>query len=147
MRQHVAGEEMFLANYSDGLSDLDLNSYIDDFRDSDSIASLVSVPAPHTFHIIHADDHLRVTELEYVGESPLRINAGFFVLRNEIFDFMNPGEDLVLEPFSRLIELGKLTAVPYDGFWQYAPSRSCHPNGSLMRNKSQSGKQSHRLAE
>ena len=118
VREHVSDDEMFLANYSDGLTDLDLNSYIDDFARSESIACLLSVPAPHTFHIIHADDEHLVTELEYVGESPLRINAGFFVLRREIFDYMNPGEDLVLEPFARLIEQRRLTAVPFDGFWK-----------------------------
>ena len=118
VREHVSSDEAFLANYSDGLTDLDLNSYIENFIESDSVACLLSVPAPHTFHIIHADDKNRVTELEYVGESPLRINAGFFVLRNEIFDYMRPGEDLVLEPFSRLIEERRLTAVPYDGFWK-----------------------------
>ena len=118
VRDHVSSDEAFLANYSDGLTDLDLNSYIDDFMASESTACLLSVPAPHTFHIIHTDDDHLVTELEYVGESPLRINAGFFVLRREIFDYMNPGEDLVLEPFSRLIEQRKLTAVPFDGFWK-----------------------------
>ena len=48
----------------------------------------------------------------------MRINAGFFVLRREIFDYMNPGEELVVEPFDRLIEGARLLAYPYDGFWR-----------------------------
>ena len=32
MRDHVADEEMFLANYSDGVTDLPLPDYIDAFR-------------------------------------------------------------------------------------------------------------------
>ena len=47
----------------------------------------------------------------------MRINAGFFVLRREIFDYMRPGEELVLEPFERLIA-SSLLAYPYDGFWR-----------------------------
>jgi glucose-1-phosphate cytidylyltransferase len=31
---------------------------------------------------------------------------------------MNPGEELVLQPFERLIEQKQLLAVAYDGFWQ-----------------------------
>ena len=31
---------------------------------------------------------------------------------------MNPDEELVVEPFARLVERGKLLAVPYNGFWQ-----------------------------
>ena len=47
----------------------------------------------------------------------LWINAGFFVFRREFFDYIGEGEDLVEEPFQRLIEEGKLAAFPYDGFW------------------------------
>jgi glucose-1-phosphate cytidylyltransferase len=118
VRPHLDGEEMFLANYADGLSDLDLDSYIVDFVDRDATASFLSVRAPHTFHIVHTDDDDHVTKLEHVGTSTVRINAGFFVLRQEVFDVMNPGEELVLEPFARLMDQRKLIAVPYDGFWK-----------------------------
>ena len=37
------------------------------------------------------------------ARSDLLINAGFFVFRQEIFDYIEPGEELVLEPFARLI--------------------------------------------
>ena len=118
VRPHLSGEEMFLANYADGVSDLDLGEYVDSFRKRDKIASFVSVPAPHTFHIVHADSEHLATKLEHVAQSPVRINGGFFVLRTEIFDYMRPGEELVLEPFQRLIEKRQLMAVPYDGFWR-----------------------------
>ena len=49
------------------------------------------MPAPHTFHIVHADEDDLVTKLEHVGQSPVRINAGYFVLRREIFDYLQPG--------------------------------------------------------
>ena len=45
---------IFLANYADGLSDLDLDRYVDDFLSRDKIACFLSVPAPHTFHIVHS---------------------------------------------------------------------------------------------
>ena len=48
----------------------------------------------------------------------MRINAGFFVLRREVFDYMRPGEELVREPFERLIAEHRLLAYPYDGFWR-----------------------------
>ena len=35
--------------------------------------------------------------------SDLWINAGYFVFRREIFDYLGEGEDLVEEPFHRLI--------------------------------------------
>ena len=118
VRKFVGDDEMFLANYADGVSDLDLGSYVDSFKKRDKVASFISVPAPHTFHIVHADAEHNATKLEHVAQSPVRINGGFFVLRREIFDHMRPGEELVLEPFQRLIEKRQLLAVPYDGFWR-----------------------------
>jgi len=115
---HLADDDVFLANYADGLSDLPLDTYVDSFLDRGITASFLSVPAPHTFHIVHADKDDFVERLEHVGRSRVRINAGFFALRREIFDVMNPGEELVIEPFSRLIAKRDLVAVPYDGFWR-----------------------------
>ena len=118
VRPHLADEPMFLANYADGLCDLDLGSYVESFQRRGKIASFLSVPAPHTFHIVHADPDGHVLRLEHVTRSPVRINGGFFALRSEIFDYMNEGEELVIEPFSRLIERRELISVAYDGFWQ-----------------------------
>jgi glucose-1-phosphate cytidylyltransferase len=115
---HLDGEEVFLANYADGLCDLDLDAYIESFRRHAPIAQFLSVPAPHTFHIIDADEHNYVRKLEAVGQSTVRVNGGFFVLRREIFGYMKDGEDLVVEPFARLIVERQLLAYPYDGFWR-----------------------------
>ena len=118
VRHYLGEDEVFLANYADALTDLDLDAYVKSFLERDKTACFLSVPAPYTFHIVQADEEGNVTGLEHVGDSKVRINAGFFVLRREIFDVMRPDEELVIEPFARLIEQGKLIAVPYDGFWQ-----------------------------
>jgi glucose-1-phosphate cytidylyltransferase len=118
VREHVQSDEAFLANYADGLSDLNLGSYVEGFLASGRTACFLSVPAPHTFHIIHADGDNYVSKIEHVTRSPVRINGGFFALKREIFDYMKPGEELVIEPFQRLIERRDLIAVPHDGFWQ-----------------------------
>jgi glucose-1-phosphate cytidylyltransferase len=118
VRSHVEGEEIFLANYADGLSDLDLGEYLDYFRKRKKIACFLSVAAPHSFHIVDADTDHHVRKLEAVGRSIVRINGGFFAFRREIFDYIGEGEDLVLQPFDRLIAEQQLLAYPYDGFWR-----------------------------
>jgi glucose-1-phosphate cytidylyltransferase len=40
------------------------------------------------------------------------------VFRRDILDAIEPGEELVEQPFARLIELGELLAYPHDGFWE-----------------------------
>ena len=118
IRQHLEGEEMFLANYSDGLTDLDLDAYVQAFRKRGKTACFVSVSAPHTFHIVHSDADQLAFKLEHVTESNVRINGGFFAFRQEIFDVLLPDEELVVEPFRRLMEMKQLVAVPHDGFWR-----------------------------
>lgn len=117
-RHHLKDEEAFLANYADGLTDLDLTSYVDNFMASKKIACLLSVRVPQTFHIVHSDPEGYVKKVEDVRNSPLRINGGFFALRQQIFDYMREGEELVVEPFQRLAEERELLSVNYDGFWQ-----------------------------
>jgi len=118
VRQYVEPDEMFLANYSDALTDLNLTEYIDNFKKRGKVGSFLSVRVPQTFHIVRSDAEGHLQGLEFVGDSPIRINGGYFAFRREIFDYMNEGEELVLEPFQRLIAKKEVLAVPYDGFWR-----------------------------
>jgi glucose-1-phosphate cytidylyltransferase len=118
VRRYLEGEEMFMANYADGLTDLPLDQYLARFQRQGKVASMVTVAAPHAFHIVQSDPTGSVRAIEHVGDSVVRINGGFFIFRREIFDYMREGEELVVEPFQRLIDAGQLVAYPYDGFWQ-----------------------------
>ena len=118
VRKYVQDEEMFLANYADGLSNLPLDVVVDDFRKNDLVATFASVRPSQSFHYVTASRDGRVSRIGTVQDADLRINGGFFVLRQAIFDYMQPGEELVEKPFARLIEKNLLGAYPHDGFWQ-----------------------------
>ena len=117
VQKHLEGEELFLANYTDGLSDVPLPAVIDGFRRIGKTASFVSVRPRASFHLIDADADGVVRHFEHVGKSGARINGGYMVLRQDIFRYMRPGEELVEEPFRRLIAEGRLVAYAHDGFW------------------------------
>ncbi|NJM64430.1 MAG: glucose-1-phosphate cytidylyltransferase [Acaryochloris sp. RU_4_1] len=117
VEKHLAGEEMFLANYSDGLTDLPLNNYIDNFIRQDKIASFVSVRPNQTFHIVSTKNNSIVTDISHINYADIRINGGFFAFKTEIFKYIGEGEELVIEPFQRLIDKQELIAYQYDGFW------------------------------
>jgi glucose-1-phosphate cytidylyltransferase len=117
VQKYVAGEEIFLANYSDGLSDVPLPDVIEKFKESGSVASFVSVKPKASFHMMHADEAGRVKSIEHIANTGARINGGFFVLRKEIFDYMREGDELVEAPFHRLIIEGGLFSYAHDGFW------------------------------
>ena len=117
VRPHLKGEEVFLANYADGLSDLPLDRYVADFVARDRVAAFVSVVPNASFHFVETDAAGYVVGLRDVAAARLRINGGFFVFRSSIFDSLRPGEDLVDGAFPRLMQQKQLVAYRYDGFW------------------------------
>ena len=117
VREHLQGEEVFMANYSDGLSDLPLNHMVDRFHEVGKIASLMAYQSTQSFHVVKLQDDNAVESISPLSKSGLWINTGFFIFRQEIFDYIKPGEELVQEPFQRLIEDNQLYAYPYDGFF------------------------------
>jgi len=117
VRKHLEGEEMFLANYSDGLSDLPLDGHIAEFQKRDAIAGCVAVRPAQSFHSIKCDAQGIVASIEPVSEADSWVNGGFFCLRRQIFDYMKEGEELVVEPFRRLIGERRLWAHKYFGYW------------------------------
>jgi glucose-1-phosphate cytidylyltransferase len=117
VRAHLDGEELFLATYGDGLTDAPLPEMIESLSRSQNVGLFLASHPTYNFHIVNFDAENQVREMHDVTTSGLWLNAGYFVFRREIIDYIEEGEDLVEEPFQRLIAEGRLSAYPYDGFW------------------------------
>jgi glucose-1-phosphate cytidylyltransferase len=117
VEKYLKGEEMFLANYSDGLIDLHLPDLIERFQEQKKTGSFISVRPSLSYHVVSADHDGTVQEICEISRSSMRINGGYFIFRNEIFKYMKEGEELVQQPFQRLIEQKQLVAHAYDGFF------------------------------
>ena len=118
IRKYLGDDPVFLANYADGLSDLPLDEHIAKFRAHDVAASFVAVPSPHTFHMVSTDDDGIVSTIGTSRDAAFLINGGFFVLRQDVYDYIREGEELVEEPFARLISKRLVYANKYYGYWQ-----------------------------
>ena len=118
VREHVQNEEMFFANYSDGLTDVDLDQMLETFKKSGKLACFLAIRPPLTYHLADIAPDGRVKAFRTSDRAEIWINGGYFIFRPEIFDFMRDGEELVLEPFSRLIEADQLMAYKHEGFWR-----------------------------
>jgi glucose-1-phosphate cytidylyltransferase len=117
VRAFVAHEEVFLANYSDVLTDASLPAMVADVREQGAVASFLAVKPTHSFHVVSFDEGQRVRDIEAVSESSIWVNGGYFVLRHDIFDYMEPEDELVEAPFRRLIREQKLLGHRHTGFW------------------------------
>lgn len=115
-RRHLEGEEMFLANYADGLTDLDLGPYVAEAEKSEAVATFLSIRPNQSYHLVEAEADGRVRRMRSYADADIWINFGYFVLRRAIFDYIRPGEELVMEPFYRLIAEGRLSTRRHTGF-------------------------------
>ena len=116
-KKFLQGEDIFLANYTDVLTDMDLPKMIEYSQIKDKIACLLSVRSTQRFHVVDSRAAGLVKSVKNIGQSDLRINGGFYIFKKDIFDYIKKEEELVEEPFERLIQEKQLCAYLYDGFW------------------------------
>jgi glucose-1-phosphate cytidylyltransferase len=118
VQRHLEGEEFFLATYGDAVTDAPLPQILEDFRERKRTAGFLCVrPKSYSFHTVQLSDGQVVRGIHDVTRADIWINGGFFIFRPEIFDCIHEGEELVEEPFERLIEREQLIGYPYEGFW------------------------------
>jgi glucose-1-phosphate cytidylyltransferase len=120
VQRHLGTDDIFLANYGDVLTDAPLPEFVEDFRSQGKIAAFLSVkPKSYSFHLVHMKpgSERLVEGLEDVRTADVWINGGYFIFRREIFDYIRPGEELVDQPFRRLIAEDQLMTYRYTGYW------------------------------
>lgn len=118
VEKYINGDEEFLANYSDGLTDLPLPRHIEHFRQQHKVASFLCVRPNLSYHVVAIEPGSSVvSDIFPIDNGGVRINGGYFIFRREIFDYIRSGEELVMEPFQRLMRKKQLVGYAYDGFW------------------------------
>ena len=118
VRKYLEGESVFLANYADGLSDVPIDRMIAEFEQKRVVASFAGVNGWHSFHTVDATPDGIATRIDGLSNKELLINGGYFVLRQDIFDYIEKGDELVERPFQRLIEKRLLAVHRHNGFWR-----------------------------
>lgn len=117
--RYLEGDDVFLANYSDGLSDLPLPQQLEHFYKENKVASFLCVRPNLSYHLVSLQqgNGSLVSEIRAINDGNIRINGGYFVFKRSIFEYMREHEELVIEPFHRLVAERQLIGYPYDGFW------------------------------
>jgi glucose-1-phosphate cytidylyltransferase len=91
---------------------------IDRLKKSGKVGCFIAVRPPFNFHLAEFGEQGAVARMRSSQESEIWINGGYFVFSNKIFDYMRDGEELVVEPFNRLIAAQQLIAYKHEGFWR-----------------------------
>ncbi len=118
VRPHVGDDEVFLANYADGLTDLHLPDLLDRFAASGKVGAFLCARPRLSYHFVRTAADGTVVELQDPDRVELWVNGGYFAFRRQIFDYIHGGEDLVGEPFQRLIREARILGYRHRGFWR-----------------------------
>jgi len=118
VEKYLDGDDVFLANYSDNLTDFHLPGLIESFYEQKKTAAFLCVRPSLSCHHVSMNGGGLVEEIKSMCDSDIWINGGYFVFKRSIFDYIHAGEELVHEPFRRLIAAKQLIGHPYSGFWK-----------------------------
>lgn len=117
--QKYIDEDEFMLTYGDGVSDLDIGKLLSFHRQKGKIGTVTGIRARSGYGIINVNDGI-ATGFE---EKPVMdgwINAGFFVLNKNAFDYISDNEQCIWEnePMRQLVMDGELAVYQHEGFWQ-----------------------------
>ncbi|MDA8792866.1 glucose-1-phosphate cytidylyltransferase [Bacteriovoracaceae bacterium] len=121
IKNYLKNEKTFMLTYGDGVSDIDIDDLIKFHHSHGKAVTVSGVRPPGRFGELEKTKEGLVTGFnEKPQTSGGRINGGFFVCNQEIFNFLDGDDKLVLEqePMNRLVEAKELMVYEHDGFWQ-----------------------------
>ena len=115
---HLNGEDFHLT-YGDGLTDLDINELMDFHERHGKTLTMTSSQPDGRFGALDIDGNKVLSFKEKPKGDGSWINAGYFICKNSIFNYLNEREDLILEqePLKNIALSGELFTYKYDGFW------------------------------
>lgn len=120
VRRFVQDDDLFMANYADVLTNNPLPDMIERFQASSALACLLAVPPQSSHHVVDIGEDGFITQVTPMRDLRQWENGGYFLLRPEIFDYLNEGEDLVEDVLPRLVPGRRVLAYPCKGYWSPA---------------------------
>jgi glucose-1-phosphate cytidylyltransferase len=120
VRRFVDGEEMFMANYADVLTNAPLPSMLKRFEASSATAGLIAVPLQSSHHVVDIGDDGMITQVTPMQDLRQWENGGYLIFRQEIFDHLHEGSDLVEDALVELVHQRRVLAYPHKGYFSSA---------------------------
>lgn len=118
--QPYIGNETFMLTYGDGVADVDINQLVRSHRNSNLYATVTAVQPEGRFGRLKLRENTVTGFTEKVKGEEGWINGGFMVFEPQVFDYIQDGDQSILEqaPLKNLANDGQLNAYRHNGFWQ-----------------------------
>ena len=120
VKKYVSRDDTFLLAYGDGLSDVNIAKVVEFHRKHGKKATLTTVRPTSRYGVIGINGSGTVKQFSEKPVLDSWINAGFFVFDRSVFDYLDEGDECILErrPLGRLAAEGQLMAYRHEGFFQ-----------------------------
>ena len=118
--QKYIGRAPFLLTYGDGLGNVDIKASIDFHRNHGKYATVTATQPTGRYGALSLGLQDKVVDFqEKPSGDGAWVNAGFFVMEPEIFDYIDQDSTILeREPMERLARDQQLVAYKHHGFWQ-----------------------------
>jgi glucose-1-phosphate cytidylyltransferase len=112
-------EDFFLVTYGDAVADVNIDELIKFHKRKGKIATLTGIRPTAKYGMLETQQDTIIN----FNEKPRLtdyVSGGFFVFEKEIFNYLNPNDNCVLEsiPLETLAKENQLSIYRHDGFWQ-----------------------------
>lgn len=122
MIKKYIGNEDFMLTYGDGVSNVDINELVAYHHTNNKIATVTSVQPDARFGGMDLSADGRVLSFREKAKADAQwINGGFFVLKPQIFDYLQDDMTNVMwedAPMEKLTSDKQLMAYKHNGFWK-----------------------------
>jgi len=118
--QPYIGNEPFMLTYGDGVSNVNVQELVAYHKTHGKLATVTSVQPGGRFGALELSENNRVLGFQEKPKGDSHwVNAGFFVLQPEIFDYLiNDRTIFERAPLENLAKCGEFVAYKHSGFWQ-----------------------------
>ena len=116
------GNEDFMLTYGDGVCDVDISELVKFHKINNKIATVTAVSMASRFGGMELDETNAVKDFkEKTKDESKWINGGFFVLKPDVFNYLQGDMSEMMwedEPLEKLTNDGQLSAFKHTGFWK-----------------------------
>lgn len=112
-------DDEFMLTYGDGIADININKLLEFHREMGKIATMTGIKARSQYGILEVTDGIAQRFAEK-PETDQIINGGFFVLRKDIFKYIDDEDGNCVfekEPLEKLVKDKQLSVYIHDGYW------------------------------
>jgi glucose-1-phosphate cytidylyltransferase len=116
------GDSDFMMTYGDGVADIDISSLVKHHKQHNKIATVTAVRMDARFGGMEVNANGKVTEFKEKAKDDSKwINGGFFVLKSEVFQYLDGDMTDIMwedEPLEMITRDNQLEAYKHNGFWK-----------------------------